>query len=197
MPRSYIGYNSKNDRKRLWGTGQYKIDMTVSESCDINYDYYVDMPRAAGKDARMNRMAPDAMVVAANVGQRPGGGAQATAHALKTGKWNRHWTEEWNLMKKRRKGRNFFQGILDSFKVNYGNFRWVYTLLDPVATVILADETKYLTKWTGQLFGLDDTPAAAAKGANANASVKPAGNTGGNPGVGQGGAPGSGQQPPK
>lgn len=39
IPRSYIGLI---DNTAYWGTGQYSLDMTLSESCRINEDYYKD-----------------------------------------------------------------------------------------------------------------------------------------------------------
>lgn len=39
VPRSFIG---KVDGERYWGTGQYKLEMTLSESCRINMDAYKD-----------------------------------------------------------------------------------------------------------------------------------------------------------
>lgn len=42
VPRSYIG---KIDGKRTWGTGQYRLEMTLSESCRINEDAYKVMGR--------------------------------------------------------------------------------------------------------------------------------------------------------
>lgn len=42
VPRSYIG---KIDGKRTWGTGQYRLEMTLSESCRINEKAYKVMTR--------------------------------------------------------------------------------------------------------------------------------------------------------
>lgn len=39
VPRSYIG---KIEGNRYWGTGQYKLEMTLSESCRINHQAYQD-----------------------------------------------------------------------------------------------------------------------------------------------------------
>lgn len=43
VPRSYIG---KIDGIRTWGTGQYKLEMTLSESCRINEDAYKVMSKS-------------------------------------------------------------------------------------------------------------------------------------------------------
>ena len=44
VPRSYVASKADGD---IWGMGQYKVDLVVSESCLINRDYYV---KAGTKD---------------------------------------------------------------------------------------------------------------------------------------------------
>jgi hypothetical protein len=39
VPRSYMGYRDGDDYTNIWGTGQYKLDITISESCDITDEY--------------------------------------------------------------------------------------------------------------------------------------------------------------
>lgn len=40
VPRSYMGYRDANGRyKNIWGTGQYKIDVELSETCGITDSY--------------------------------------------------------------------------------------------------------------------------------------------------------------
>lgn len=40
IPRSYMGYRDQNGKyHNIWGTGQYKLDVTLAESCDITDDY--------------------------------------------------------------------------------------------------------------------------------------------------------------
>ena len=38
VPRSYVASKADGD---IWGMGQYKVDLIVSESCSINRDYYL------------------------------------------------------------------------------------------------------------------------------------------------------------
>lgn len=38
VPRSYVASKTDGD---IWGMGQYKVDLVVSESCSINRDYYL------------------------------------------------------------------------------------------------------------------------------------------------------------
>lgn len=40
VPRSYMGYRDEHDQyKDCWGTGEYKLEITLKETCDIT-DYY-------------------------------------------------------------------------------------------------------------------------------------------------------------
>ena len=40
VPRSYMGYRDNNGRyKNIWGTGQYKLDIELVETCDITPEY--------------------------------------------------------------------------------------------------------------------------------------------------------------
>lgn len=40
IPRSYMGYRDQSGRyHNIWGTGQYKIDVTLAETCDITDRY--------------------------------------------------------------------------------------------------------------------------------------------------------------
>lgn len=155
VPRSFIGYEDPKKMHRIWGTGQYKVDMTISESCDINYEYYLQ-PDDNG---------------AGRVNARSGSFGRPD---FKGRKWNRYWTEEWNKMKKRRGNHNVFQSIWSDLKMTYGNNRWVYTVLDPVATVILTQENAALTRWTDNWMKL----GSSVSGGNAGTKGVPAGKGG-------------------
>lgn len=51
VPRSYMGYRDANGKyKNIWGTGQYKLDIELKETCDITPEY-----RAAWKSDRKKR----------------------------------------------------------------------------------------------------------------------------------------------
>ena len=40
VPRSYMGYRDENDNyKNSWGTGEYKLDITLKETCDVTEQY--------------------------------------------------------------------------------------------------------------------------------------------------------------
>lgn len=42
VPRSYVGSSDMKEANDSWGTGQYRVDMNVTESCQINKKYYTD-----------------------------------------------------------------------------------------------------------------------------------------------------------
>ncbi len=41
VPRSYVGSTDLATMEDAWGTGQYKVEMRISETCKINRDYYM------------------------------------------------------------------------------------------------------------------------------------------------------------
>lgn len=42
VPRSYVGSDDMKTASDTWGTGQYKVDMLISESCQINENFYTE-----------------------------------------------------------------------------------------------------------------------------------------------------------
>lgn len=51
VPRSYMGYRDENDNyKNSWGTGEYKLDITLKETCDVTDQY-----RSKWKEDRKRR----------------------------------------------------------------------------------------------------------------------------------------------
>ena len=54
VPRSYVGVL---DGVAFWGTGQYSLEMSVSESCKINEKYYIDRSRSSDGKVKWNRKA--------------------------------------------------------------------------------------------------------------------------------------------
>lgn len=159
VPRSFVGYNDPNNRTRIWGTGQYKVEMTISETCDINYDHYL-IPEESARPSMANA-------------------APGRAPDLKGRKWNKEWNTEWKRIKKRRHSPNIFQQILGSITMTYGNYRWVNTILDPVTTVILSNEKTILNNWTDSWLKLGNSasPAAPAQSSQPSASSPSSGSS--------------------
>lgn len=40
VPRSFVGSEDMRNPSPTWGTGQYRVDMDITETCDINRAYY-------------------------------------------------------------------------------------------------------------------------------------------------------------
>lgn len=150
VPRSYTGTADGTTYSPSWGTGQYRMEMDVTETCRINEDYY--MIRESGNGA----------AVAATDG-RPG-----------ERRWDKaKWKTEWKAMNARKKSAPFIDNLWKSIVTAYKGAGWIETFTDPITTAIYTRETAKLNEW----FGLPTAGAAAAKGAAAAGAAqgKPAG----------------------
>jgi hypothetical protein len=144
VPRSYIGYESGDDNNQIWGTGQYKINMALSESCDINMDFYCfkDINQKYDKSIQ-NGMNEDTKNIHSEIASM----RQGANMANRSTKIKYHWKEEWNKMKHRKHiSRNVFMGVWNDIKMQYGNYKWVNVITDPISTTILTEEMDYLSK---------------------------------------------------
>jgi hypothetical protein len=144
VPRSYIGYESSDSNNQIWGTGQYKIDMTLSESCDINMDYYcykeISQPNINNPKNGINGSINAQHSKPSEIGKN-------TNMANGSPKIKYHWKEEWKKMKHRKYiSKNAIMGAWNDIKMQYGNYKWVNVLTDPVTTTILTEENDYLKK---------------------------------------------------
>ena len=194
VPRSFIGTDDGQSYSRTWGTGQYKVNMTLTETCDVKMGYYCTLCHEEEmKMARLKKSKDDfgaGMHVSAVV--NPPVLGQMLSHKGNH-KWNNRWKEEWDKMKKRRKNKKFFTGIWDNIRVNYQDYKWVYTMLTPVANAVLEQENKFVAKQLNKWFKLGDNMAAGGSavampngggGAQSGGGTKP-GNGGGPSGGGK------------
>lgn len=62
VPRSYIGTDDLESASDTWGTGQYRVDMLISESCQINEDYYTENKNGK-KSWRKERWNPEWQII--------------------------------------------------------------------------------------------------------------------------------------
>lgn len=54
VPRSYMAYrDNKNDYQEIWGTGQYKLDIELSETCNITDEYRANWKKDRKKRKKM------------------------------------------------------------------------------------------------------------------------------------------------
>ena len=133
VPRSFIGNYRDGDEATpsttpIWGTGQYRVDMQISESCQMNSNYYDSDDK---------------------------------------------WKEEWKKIKKRRNSPSFFNTLLEQAKneFDWDNHKWVYTIMDPVQSAIIVDETK----WVNHII-IGDDDSGSQSSYKSSSSVPTAGN---------------------
>lgn len=149
VPRSYTGTTDGISYKPSWGTGQYRVEMEVTERCSIVDSYYQI---------------------------RESGNGQAVAFADATPgkkKWDKNkWKTEWTTMNARNKNKSFLSNAWDCVVSAYKGSGWMATLTDPVTTALYSWETQKLGEW------IDDTHEKLFGGSvQAGASSAPAGKT--------------------
>ena len=118
VPRSFTGTTDAVNYQPAWGTGQYRVEMEVSERCTI-----VDQIRESGS-----------------------GEAVALADATPgKKKWDKaKWKTEWNAMKVRKRGASFLKNAWNCVISAYRGSSWTATLTDPFTTALYSYETTKL-----------------------------------------------------
>lgn len=128
VPRSYTGTTDGVTFKPSWGTGQYRVEMEVSERCSIVDSYYQI---------------------------RESGNGEAVAFADATPgkkKWDKtKWKVEWEAMNARRKNDSFLKNAWNCIVSAYKGTGWMATLTDPLATALYSWETQKLGDWIDDL----------------------------------------------
>ena len=159
VPRSYTGTTNGVNYQPAWGTGQYRLEMEISEDCRIVDSFYQIRESGNGEEV-------------AFAGGTPG-----------KKKWNKAvWKVEWNAMKSRRPNTSFFDNVWDCIVKAYKGTGWVATLTDPITTALYSWETQKLDNWINDIHPVvSTTKTAAAKpgesGGNASTTPPSSGNT--------------------
>lgn len=131
VPRSYTGTTNGINYQPSWGTGQYRVEMEVSEHCTIVDRYY--QIRESGKGE----------IVAAMEGTPDGDKRNSEKW-----KWDKaKWKVEWKAMNSRRRGDSFFDNAWKCIVSAYKGNGWVATFTDPFTTALYSWETQKLGNW--------------------------------------------------
>lgn len=163
VPRSYTGTPDGFNFKPTWGTGQYRVEMEVTERCRIVDSYYQIDEVGKGEAVAFADATP---------GKK---------------KWDKNkWKAEWNAMKAYSGNKSFLANAWDCVISAYKGSGWMATLTDPVVTALYSWETKKLDEWVDdaheKLFsGSSSVKAVSANPSGAsspNGNVKPGGNGG-------------------
>ena len=124
VPRSYTGTVDAVNYQPSWGTGQYRIEMEVSEQCSIVDSYYMIRESGNGEAVAFADATP---------GKR---------------KWDKaKWKVEWNAMNARSKNESFLKSAWKSVVSAYKGSGWMATLTDPLTTALYSWETQKLGDW--------------------------------------------------
>lgn len=147
VPRSYTGITGSPS----WGTGQYRLEMKVSEECSVNEKWY-------------------------QIPIKEVGNAQAIANRNTMGKvkWDKEkWQAEWHEMKTRKKGESVWNGVWKSVTTAYVGYDWVQELVSPLANAVNDQEGIKLN----ELLGLDTKAGAANAAASMPQGIIPSAGT--------------------
>ncbi len=137
VPRSYVGTIDGTAFTNAWGTGQYKIDMQVTESCSINRDYYLVKDEASEEGTAGNVVAKDTA-------------GKENADAKKKSKkkqeeWNDNWKKEWKIIKKRQKTSSLWNNVKDVIISQWTGKEWITTIIEPALSTIAQAGTDFFS----------------------------------------------------
>ncbi len=155
VPRSYVGTPDGITFENTWGTGQYKIEMQVNETCSINQDYYLDRSVQGGKQggpiveqSMLQQQDQPSDVQLSGVGQ---GGSAMSQQGAPLGsakqakqKWNDKWKEEWKIISKRKNQSSFWKDAKDAVVTEWDGKQWLTTIIEPISTAITNINTEVI-----------------------------------------------------
>lgn len=179
VPRSFSMDANNNSSNPIWGTGEYRVDLTLSEKCDLNNEYYF---ADEYKGSNNNHI----------------GNGRAVAFASLPGEKyydKKIWQSEWVEMKKLKsampngndKTDTFLSGAWSTVVSTMKGSSWTTTFLSPLMTAVTTEEAKEINKFLGL-----DAAASASLSSKTQSTAKQ--KTGANNGAqgGQSGIPGTG-----
>ena len=119
VPRSFIHSVPTGDGTGfvpMWGTGQYRIDMSFTETCQLNEKYYFTSEKSVNgrSERKMNN------------------------------RWKNEWSVMKRRKPSKTVWDSIVSLVHKEFDLD--NHRWVHTLLDPMVQVVVVDETRWLNQ---------------------------------------------------
>lgn len=158
VPRSFTGTNDGTTYSSTWGTGQYRLEMDVNETCKIIDEYYY----------KEKYLEEDVDI------RQSGNGSQiAYAGMPEFKKFDKaKWKVEWTPIKKRKRKATFWNTAWNGIVTAYKGTGWVQTFTDPISNVILNYESKKLNEWLDLNSSSSATASSAAVKQAAAAAAK-------------------------
>jgi len=121
VPRSYTSTTDAQNYQPSWGTGQYRIEMELSEDCDIVDSYYQIPPTEK----------PEEQAVASSTKRKV--------------EWDKaKWQEEWDMMQEGQQKESVWKSIWMCIVNVFDEYNWTATLTDPFTTSLYRDEATTL-----------------------------------------------------
>lgn len=137
VPRSFTGTSDGNTYSSTWGTGQYRLEMDVTESCRIQDKYYYK-DKYNSEEIDIRESGNGRRISYANIPEHK--------------KFDKaKWQVEWTPLKKRQRKASFWQTAWKSIVTAYKGTGWVQTFTDPVTNTILDYQGKELNNWLGKI----------------------------------------------
>ncbi|MCD7721688.1 MAG: hypothetical protein LUI09_05605 [Prevotellaceae bacterium] len=127
VPRSYVGMKDTISYASLWGTGQYKINMVVSESCSINQEFYLEK-----QDSTATKQ------------MAQGDSKQGKKQKKQKQKWNDEWKKEWKIIKARQHSSSFWDTVKEQVVSEWRGNEWITTIIEPASSSIISGVTETL-----------------------------------------------------
>ena len=120
VPRSFTGTLDGKTATRSWGTGEYRVEMTVTETCQIEESFYREAKEEGEEEGENGDWIKE------------------------------RWQDEWKQMKSNRNtsklGKDIGNTIISTFK---GSDGWLEVFTEPVITSINTDLTSTLNGFIG------------------------------------------------
>lgn len=158
VPRSFSMDANNNSSNAIWGTGEYRVDLTLSEKCDLNNEYYY---ADEYKLSNTNSI----------------GNGKAVAFASLPGEKyydKKIWQSEWVEMKKLKsampngndKSDTFLNGAWSTVVSTMKGSSWTTTFLSPLMTAVTTEEAKEINKFLGLDAAASTSLASKAQSTN-------------------------------
>lgn len=123
VPRSYVGMKDTISYASLWGTGQYKINMVVSETCSINQEHYMQKDSTSTKQVAQNTDTS---------------GKKSKKQKKQKQKWNDEWKKEWKIIKARQHSSSFWDTVKEQVVSEWKGDEWITTIIEPASSSIIS-----------------------------------------------------------
>lgn len=182
VPRSFSMDANNNNNSPIWGTGEYRVDLTLAETSNLNTEYYYADEYKQSSNTSI-------------------GNGKAVAFASLPGEKyfdKKIWQTEWIEMKKLKKALpngndkadSFLNGAWNSIVSTMKGSSWTTTFLSPLVTAVTAEEAKELNKFLGI------SNATSASGQTAKGTGSGTTGSGGTGKLNSGNSSGTPQNPP-